>query len=161
MCVVVKVCLHEGVWCYWACLWLFTVNGNRTFKVEPVCLLQVGYLSTWSVFLASVTAWKTRHWLTSLRWNILLELRWPRCSSWNNCSMDPEVSFISWALFIFFSGLPHPELLEARCVQFQVFWHAGGFCQTSICAQWERHWFHRRMKRRAILCFCTCFSKHM
>ena len=41
--VVVKVCLHEGVWC--ECV--LTVNGGGTFNVEPVCLLLLRHWSTW------------------------------------------------------------------------------------------------------------------
>lgn len=97
--VVVKVCLREGVWCECFCL---TVNRGGTFKVEPVCLLQVKYWSTWPALLSSVTTCRTnRHGLIT------------HCGEnnrdWNACLMDPEVSFIyllfSAGGFILYGGL--------------------------------------------------------
>lgn len=133
--VLVKVCLHQGMWRNCVCFCLLTVNGGMMLKLEPVWLLQVRYLSTWLALLSSVTACRAN----SMDWlNSAETLQ----HNFNNTEArllpDRSVLFMS---FLFSRGLPPVWCLVRKvagsglCFRFQVpasRWFLSGLSSCAV-----------------------------
>lgn len=100
-----QACCSQGVFvsgcvmwmCVRECLCLLSVNEGRTFKVEPVCLLQVKYSFTWLALFSPVRDYRANSmdWLISVLKLFDTTSTTPMSDTCQNtCSMDPEVSVI-------------------------------------------------------------------